>query len=87
MLHHYVFLKFAEETPKLHVDVFCQKISDLSNVIEEIKHLEIGLDELHEERSWDLVLIMQFASVDCLRAYQKTSRAYQCHEIQCSLRN
>ena len=32
---------------------------------------EIGRDELHDARSWDLVLIMEFASAEALRAYQR----------------
>ena len=28
------------------------------------------LDEVHDERSWDLMLIMQFESMAALRAYQ-----------------
>jgi hypothetical protein len=30
----------------------------LTHVIEEIKFLEVRLDELHEERTWDLILTM-----------------------------
>jgi hypothetical protein len=43
----------------------------LRSVIGEIDCLEIGRDELHDARSWDLVLIMEFASVAALRAYQR----------------
>ena len=40
------------------------------NALGQIRRLEIGGDELHDARSWDLVLIMAFDSVDALRAYQ-----------------
>jgi hypothetical protein len=43
----------------------------LRGAIEEIDHLEIGRDILHDARSWDVALIMAFASVDALRAYQR----------------
>jgi hypothetical protein len=36
-----------------------------------IGYLEIGLDILHEDRSWHLILIMRFASVGALRSYQQ----------------
>ena len=71
MLQHYVFLKFKKETPTLHIQAFCQKMLALRRVVEEIESLEVGLDELHEERSWDLVLNMTFHSVETLRLYQK----------------
>jgi hypothetical protein len=39
--------------------------------IADIEYLEIGRDILHDARSWDLILIMRFASVDALRRYQQ----------------
>lgn len=70
MLRHYVFLKYRDGTSDAHVAAFCERMSALRGAIADIRHLEIGRDELHDARSWDLVLIMEFASVDVLRAYQ-----------------
>lgn len=71
MLQHYVFLKYRDGTSDEHVVAFCERMFALRGTIAEIQHLEIGRDELHEARSWDLVLIMQFASPEALRAYQR----------------
>ena len=71
MLRHYVFLKFRDDTSDAHVTTFCERMLALRGTIGGIEHLEIGRDELHDARSWDLVLIMEFASVDALRAYQR----------------
>ena len=71
MLRHYVFLKYREDTSDAHVTAFCERMLSLRGTIGEIRHLEIGRDELHDARSWDLVLIMKFASVAALRAYQR----------------
>jgi len=70
MLQHYVFLKYREGTGTAHVASFCERMLALRESIDGIRRLEIGRDELHEARSWDLVLIMAFDSVDALRAYQ-----------------
>ena len=70
MLQHYVFLKYHAGTTSAHVQSFCERMRALPAVIPEVRHLEIGLDELHDSRSWDLVLIMRFESVQALRAYQ-----------------
>ena len=70
MLQHYVFLKYRDTTPEGHVTAFCERMRALGDTIGEIQHLEIGRDELREARSWDLVLVMEFVSVDALRAYQ-----------------
>jgi hypothetical protein len=70
MLQHYVFLKYRDGTGATHVQAFCERLLALRAVIPGIRHLEIGLDELHDARSWDLVLIMRFDSVETLRAYQ-----------------
>jgi hypothetical protein len=71
MLQHYVFLKYRDGTSEAHVTAFCERMLALREAIAEICHLEIGRDELHDARSWDLVLIMKFASVESLRAYQR----------------
>ena len=71
MLRHYVFLKYRENTSDGHIAAFCERMLALRGVIDGIQHLEIGRNELHDARSWDVMLIMEFASVDALRAYQR----------------
>ena len=71
MLQHDVFLKYRDGTSDGHVAAFCERMLALRGTIGEIQHLEIGRDELHDARSWDLVLIMEFVSVEALRAYQR----------------
>ena len=70
MLQHYVFLKYRDGTAATHVQTFCERMLALRATIPGIRHLEIGRDELHDSRSWDLVLIMKFESVQALRDYQ-----------------
>ena len=74
-LRHYVFLKYRGGTSDGHVTAFCERMLALRSVIGEIDRLEIGRDELHESRSWDLVLIMEFASVAALRAVRRFANA------------
>ena len=71
MLQHYVFLKYRAGTSETHIAEFSAKMHALRATIPEIFHLEIGRDILHDARSWDLVLIMRFASVETLRTYQR----------------
>jgi hypothetical protein len=71
VLRHYVFLKYRDDASDGHVTAFCDRMLALRDAIEGIEHLEIGRDELHDARSWDLVLIMEFRSVEALRAYQR----------------
>jgi hypothetical protein len=71
MLQHYVFLKYQDGTPEEHVTAFCERMRVLAGTIGEIQRLEIGRDEVRDARSWDLVLIMEFTSIEALRAYQR----------------
>ena len=71
MLRHYVFLKYRDGTTDAHVAEFCERMMALRTAMSATQHLEIGRDELHDSRSWDLVLIMEFMSVEALRAYQR----------------
>jgi hypothetical protein len=71
MLQHYVFIRYQKGVAEAHVAEFCRRMLALRTRIAGIEHLEIGKDMLHDARSWDLVLIMRFASVAALRAYQQ----------------
>jgi hypothetical protein len=71
MLQHYVLIKFKKDTTEEHVAEFCKRMLALQTTIPNIEHLEIGLDILHDARSWDLILIMRFASTGALRGYQQ----------------
>ena len=71
MLQHYILLKYQKSVSDEHIAEFYRRMLALRTSIEGIEHLEIGRDILHDARSWDLILIMRFASVDVLRSYQQ----------------
>jgi hypothetical protein len=71
MLRHFVFIRYARGTSEGHVAEFCRRMLALRESIPAIRTLEIGRDILHEARSWDLILIMGFDSVEALRSYQQ----------------
>ena len=66
MLQHYVLIKYRETTPVGHVEAFCARMLALPSMLDGIERLEIGRDQLHDARSWDLILIMQFQSIVCV---------------------
>lgn len=70
MINHFILLKYKEGTSESHVDEFCRMMYALREEISEIKELQIGLDMIHDQRSWDLILIMKFDSLEDLKAYQ-----------------
>jgi len=71
MLQHYVLIRYQKGASDEHIAEFCNRMLALRTTIEGIEHLEIGRDILHDSRSWDLILIMRFASVGVLRSYQQ----------------
>jgi len=71
MLQHYVFIRFASGTSDAHIEEFSRRMLALRALVPGIDHLEIGRDVLHDARSWDVILIMRFASVEALRQYQQ----------------
>ena len=68
-IQHCVFLKYQSDTNDAHIQAFREKMLALQHSIEEVQHVENGIDELHDERSRDLMLIMQFEPMTALRAY------------------
>jgi hypothetical protein len=71
VLQHFVLVKFKEGTSEEHIGELCRRMLALRTVISSIEHLEMGRDILHDARSWDLLLIMRFASIGALRSYQQ----------------
>lgn len=71
MLQHYVFIRYQKSAGDEHIAEFCRRMRALRSSVPGIEHLEIGRDILHDARSWDLILIMRFASVGALRSYQQ----------------
>jgi transcriptional regulator NrdR family protein len=64
-------IKFQKNVSDEHVAEFCKRLMALETSVAGIEHLEIGRDILHDARSWDLILIMRFASTSVLRSYQQ----------------
>jgi hypothetical protein len=64
-------IKYQKGTGDEHIAEFSKRMLALRTSIPGIEYLEIGRDILHDARSWDLILIMRFASVDALRSYQQ----------------
>jgi hypothetical protein len=71
MLQHYVLIRYEKSASGEHIAEFCRRMLALRISVAGIEYLEIGRDILHDARSWDLILIMRFASVDALRSYQQ----------------
>ena len=71
MLQHYVLIRYEKSVSEDHIAEFCRRMLALRTSIAGIEYLEIGRDILHDTRSWDLILIMRFASVVVLRSYQQ----------------
>ena len=71
MLQHYVLIRYQKGVSDEHIEEFCRRMLALRTRISGIDYMEIGRDILHDARSWDLILIMRFASVEDLRRYQQ----------------
>jgi len=69
MITHIVMFKLKDSSPE-SVERTAQVLRDMEGKIEELKHLEVGLDVLHSERSYDIALITKFDSMQALEAYQ-----------------
>ncbi|WP_414470182.1 Dabb family protein [Methanobacterium sp. ACI-7] len=69
MIIHIVMFKLndnGEESAKKAKDM----LLSLEGKIEELKHIEVGRDITHSDRSYDMVLLTKFESVEGLKSYQ-----------------
>ena len=69
MITHIVFFKLKDGTRE-KVEKAAQVLRGLDGRIGELKGLEVGLDVVRAERSFDIALVARFSSIADLRAYQ-----------------
>ncbi len=69
MITHIVFFKLAEPTPA-NIAATRDKLLSMEGKIAELRHLEVGVDVIRSERSYDIALVTRFDSLDALQAYQ-----------------
>lgn len=69
MITHIICFKLKERSAD-HVQKTKEVLMSMQGKIQQLLHLEVGVDVLHSERSYDLVLITKFHSMKELDAYQ-----------------
>jgi heme-degrading monooxygenase HmoA len=69
MITHIVLFKLLHGTPE-KAEEARQVLAGMAGKIPAVRHLEVGVDLTHSERSYDLALLVRFDSLDDLRAYQ-----------------
>jgi hypothetical protein len=69
MITHVVLFKLAEPTPEA-IAATRDKLLSMDGKVELLRHLEVGVDVIRSERSYDLALTTRFDSLDDLQAYQ-----------------
>ena len=69
MITHIVLFKLKDRSEQ-SIARTVQVLKDMEGKIEELKFLEVGVDIIHSERSYDIALVTKFESMDGLNAYQ-----------------
>jgi hypothetical protein len=69
MVTHIVFFKLKEPTAA-NIAAAKDKLLSMEGKVDLLRHLEVGVDLIHSERSYDLALVTRFDSMEALQAYQ-----------------
>ena len=69
MITHIVLFKLKDNSEEA-VARTAAVLRDMEGKIDELKSIEVGIDVLHSERSYDISLITKFDSMADLEAYQ-----------------
>ncbi len=69
MVVHIVFFKLSDPAPA-NIFVTRDKLLSMQGKIAVLRHLEVGVDLIHSERSYDLALVTHFDNLADLQAYQ-----------------
>ena len=70
MLHHVVFFKLKHRDRPEDAELIRDAFEAMRGEIPELLHLEVGIDVLHSERSWDVALVARFADLAAMERYQ-----------------
>jgi hypothetical protein len=69
MITHIVLFKLKDRSPE-SIEATAQVLRNMEGKIAELRHLEVGTDIVHSERSYDIGLVTKFESIEALHAYQ-----------------
>jgi Stress responsive A/B Barrel Domain len=69
MITHIVLFKLTDPRPDI-VDATRELLLSMNGNVPQLRHLEVGIDLIHSERSCDIALVTRFDSLDELKAYQ-----------------
>lgn len=69
MITHIVLFKLKDNSEE-NVARTAAVLRDMEGKIDELKSIEVGIDVLHSERSYDISLVTKFESMADLEAYQ-----------------
>jgi hypothetical protein len=70
MLTHIVLFKLKDRS-RGSVEKAMDVLLGMKGSIPQLRHLEVGSDVLHSQRSFDIALVTKFDSMEDLDAYQK----------------
>ncbi|WP_046215624.1 Dabb family protein [Paenibacillus wulumuqiensis] len=69
MIKHIVLFKFKEASPAV-IDTVVSGLRNLEGKVESLRSIEVGIDLVRSERSYDVALVTTFDDMDGLQAYQ-----------------
>ena len=69
MITHIVFFKLTEPSQS-NVSAVREILSSMQGTIPQLRQLEVGVDLVRSERSYDLALVTRFDSIEDLQDYQ-----------------
>jgi len=68
MITHIVFFKLKDRSPE-NIQRTRDVLAAMDGKIPQLRSLEVGIDVMRSERSYDLALVAKFDSLEDLRAY------------------
>ncbi len=69
MFHHIVFFKLTHRDRQQDAQAIKAALEGLRGKIPELRHLEVGIDVLRTDRSWDVALVTRFDSRAAMESY------------------
>ena len=69
MITHIVLFKLHEPLPDVILEAK-DRLSGMVGRVPQLRHIEVGIDVIHSDRSYDIALVTKFDTLEDLKAYQ-----------------
>lgn len=84
MIYHVVFFKLEDKSAE-NIEKARSVLMSMNGKISELKNIEVGIDIVHSDKSYDIALVTSFDDIEGLEAYRINPEHLKVREYMLSI--